>query len=104
MFKEETMKINDTYEFKKEYLKNPADLLASLEPAPGMHHVSLLKLCNTKGKSERGYSQWRTIGKDREGEKEKLRKLIPEGFLETKLERKFRRISFEVSKKPKRRS
>ena len=29
------------------------------------------------------------MGKEREGEKEKLRKLFPEGFPKTKLERKF---------------
>lgn len=104
---EETVKLNKDYEFKKQHLKNPADLCASIEPKPNMHHVSLLKMCNKpnkKGKAKGATRNGEAMGKEREGEKEKLRKLIPEGFLKTKLERKFRITSFKVSRKPKGRS
>ena len=48
---ESSIKIRDGYEFKREYLDSPADLVAALDPMPNIHHVALSKLCNKKGKS-----------------------------------------------------
>ena len=53
-----SIKIRDGYEFKQEFLDSPADLVAALDPQPNIQHVALSKLCNKKGKSERGYTQW----------------------------------------------
>ena len=57
-----------------------------------------------KGKAKGATRNGEAMGKEREREKEKLRKLFLEGFLKTKLERKFTWTSLKVSEKPERKS